>query len=408
MIRIYTYQNGWVPSDDVLHSINLDRSGQTLVPGLQFLNWTTGRASLPWLHHLLSPNLSGVSIDFTGGHTTPVNVAVIKAIPTINLKKLAFYTLRTNAEVDSALLDLVYNSKLLGSIYIQQDFHTGDSSPSGDEVKGERELIELESMKSITVTFKTEPTFLPTFFNTTTFPNIQKIHIKHLSNVNWPGVHDLFDSILRSASPRLLHALRYISEHHGMDITPSRIQSLQGFVALKVLRVTSLCTATRCKFFLSDSDVLAITTAMPNLVELHLGGIPCSSTVNVSINGLAALAANCTNLMELQIHFDVVRFINKVLEVSGERPIPPRSTQVSCRLTHLVVGKILLRNGLDGYWAVGTALLQIFPNLESIKHLGLYNDWGEVMRIIKVQRNVTSLMIVSRANLLVSMCLTHT
>ena len=62
----------------------------------------------------------------------------------------------------------------------------------------------------------------------------------------------------------------------------------------------------------------------------------------------------------------------------------------------LDVERTPLSKGMDGYWTVGMALLQIFPNLKSIKYqqqlLFGMNDWGEVMRIIKVQRNITSLM----------------
>jgi hypothetical protein len=409
MTRLYAPQNDWVPSDDILHLVNLDRSGQTLMPRLKLLDWTTGRASLPWLHRLLSPNLSIINIDFTGGQTTPVNVAVIKALPTADLKHIALSTLRSGAEVDSALLEFVLNSKRLESIYIQQDMHTGDNSPSGDVIMEEWEPAELESLKSMKVTFKTEPTFLPSLFNRTKLPSIHEIHIKHSGNSDWPGGDDLLDSILRSAAPGVLRALRYSSNHHGVDITSTRIQSLQHFVALRILRVTSLCTTTRCKFSLSDDDVSAIAISMPNLVELHLGGTPCSSTVNVSINGLAALAANCVKLTELQIHFDTARFIARALDVSSERTIPTRPIQDPCQLTQLIVGRVPLRSGADGYWTVGIALLQIFPNLKIIKcqHMGLFDGWGEVMKVLKVQRNVASLMVVRRANLLSSLYLTH-
>ena len=58
----------------------------------------------------------------------------------------------------------------------------------------------------------------------------------------------------------------------------------------------------------------------------------------------------------------------------------------------LDVGRTPLSKGMDGYWTVGMALLQIFPTLKSIKYQQQLNDWGEVMRIIKVQRNIASLM----------------
>ena len=404
MKRIYAPQNDWVPSDDILHSVNLDQSRQILMPRLQFLHWTTGRASLPWLHLLLSPNLSIINLDFTGGHPAHVNVAVIKAIHTTNLKRVTLSTLRTNTQVDGALFDLVLNSKQLESIYIQQDSPTGDITQSSGEIKDKGRPVKLESLESIKVAFKSEPTFLPNLFNRTTFPNIHEIHIKHTGNSDWSGSDDLFAYVLRSAAPGALHILRYTSNYSGIDITSAGIQSLQRFVALRSLRVTSLCTAARCKFHLSDGDVATIATSMPNLVELHLGGPPCTSTVNVSIDGLAALAANCTKLIELQIHFDTVRFINKALEISGERAIlpPPRPTRNPCQLSLLMVGRMPLRSGVDGSWIVGISLLQIFPNLKTIRchqHIGLFNEWGDVMKAIKVQRNVVGLMTVRQENL---------
>ena len=408
MTKMYALQNDRAISDDILHLLNLDPSGQTLIPGLQLLHWTTSHQSLPWLHRLLSPTLSVIKIDFTGVWATPVTVAVIKALPSSNLRHLSFSTLHTNAEVDGALLALVLNYKQLKSIYIHQEMHTEGTGPSGEAVKDEREPIELESLRLISITFRTEPSFLSNIFDRTTLPNIREIYVKHSGKTDWPGVDGLFDSIVRSASPYNSLRFRYISNYQGMDITSSRIQQLQSFVALRILRVTSLCT-TRCKFFLSDNDVSALAIAMPNLVELHLGGMPCSSTVDVSIDGLAAIAANCTKLTELQIHFDTTRFINRAFDISNECTIPPRLAREPCQLTHLIVGSMLLGNGSDACWTVGMALLQIFPNLKAIAHQRIMfgADWGAVMRVLKVQRNIASLM-VGWPGLSLSVCLTYT
>ena len=398
MTKLYAPQDSEVPSDDILHLINLSQSGQPFMPRLQLLHWTTSRAFLPWLHLLLSPSLSDIHIDFNGGRTTPVNVAVVKVLPTTELKHIAFSTLHTNAEIDAALLDLVLRTKRLESIYLQQEANTEDASSPGDGVEDERlERIELDSLKSIIIGVKNEIKFLPNFFNGTTLPNVQYIYLKHSGRTEWSDASDLFGSILRSASPSALHTLRYTSHYHGMDITSARIYQLRSFTALKTLRITSACGATGCKFFLSDDDVSTIAFAMPNLVELHLGGAPCDSTsVAVSVDGLAILAANCIRLAELQIHFDTIGFINRALDVSSQHVGSARLTQNSCQLTQLNVGRIPLGKGMDGYWTIGTALLQIFPNLKSIKFyeqaFSLARDWGEVMRIIKVQRNLTDIL----------------
>ena len=398
MKRVYAPQNDYVISEDILHLLNLDRSGQPLMPRLQLLSWTTGCAFLPWLHNLLSPSLSDVHIDLNGGRASPVNVAVIKAIPTTHLERIAFSTLRTTSEVGAALLDLVHKSKRLESIYIQEEMTSEEISPPQDEIKDEREPIELGGLTSIIIGFKNGFHLLSSLFNTTTLPNIQEIHIKHLGKTEWLGGDDLFDSMLRSASQGGLHALRYTSYYNGVDITSAKIQSLQRFSALRTVRITSTCDVARCKFFLSDDDISTIALAMPNLVELHLGGTPCTSTlVNVSMNGLATLAANCTKLTELQIHFDTAGFINKALEGSSKRIARPQSAPNPCQLTQLYVGKIPLTNGTDGCWTIGMALLTIFPKLKSIKHqqqqrLFRTGDWVEVVKIIKVQRNIASLI----------------
>ena len=396
MTEVRAPQNDDAPSEDILHLVNLDRSMQPLTPKLRLLSWTTGRLSLPWLHLLLSPSLSEIHVDLNGGRATPVNVAVIRALPTTNLKHIAFSTLHTNPEVSAALLDLVFESRQIESIYIQQEDNSEDTNPPDDEAKGELEPIELRALTSIIMAFKKEPTFLPSFFGGTTLPNIQQIYLQHSGRTEWLGSDNLFDSMLRSISPGALHALRYTSRCHGMDITSTGIQPLRSFTALRTVRVTSLCSATRCKFFLSDDDISAIATAMPNLTELYLGGTPCMSTmVNVSMDSLAVLAANCTKLRDLQIHFDTAGFISKALDVPIEHVPSPQLKPGSCQLTQLNVGKIPLGRGTDGYWIVGMALLQIFPNLKTIKHhqQPLFGgDWGDVMRIIKVQRNVGNLM----------------
>lgn len=396
MERVYAPQNDNVPSEDILHLVNLDRLGQPLMPRLQLLNWTTGRAFLPWLHLLLSPSLSDVHIDLNGGRAAPVDIAVIKAVPTTHLEHIAFSTLRTTTEVGAALLNLVHKSKRLQSIYIQQETTLEEASPAQDEIRDERETIELRGLTSIIIGFKNGFHLLSSLFNKTKLPNIQQVYIKHLGKSEWLGGDELFDSMLRSASRSVLHTLRYTSYYHGVDITSSKIRSLENFSALKTVRITSMCNVARCKFFLSDDDISAIALAMPNLVELYLGGTPCTSTlVNVSMNGLATLAANCTKLTELQIHFDTAGFINKALEAPTERIAPPRLAQNPCQLVQLNVGKIPLSKGIDGCWTIGMALLQIFPNLKNIKyHQQLFGmgDWGEVARIIKVQRNIASLM----------------
>ena len=367
------------------------------MPRLQLLNWTTGRTFLPWLHLLLSPSLSEIHIDLNGGCTTPVNVAVIKALPTTHLKYIAFSTLHTNTEVDAALLDLALKSKRLASIYIQQENHSEDMNPSGDKTQGEQDPIELQALTSVTIAFKNESAFLPGLFGRTKLPNTQQIHLQHLGKTEWLGSESSFDSMLQSVSPGVLNSLRYTSRYHGMEITSTRIQPLQNFVALRTLRITSACNTNRCKFLLSDDDISSIAIAMPNLTELHLGGTPCMySPVNVSMDSLATLAASCTKLRDLQIHFDAAGFIARALDVPNEHIKTPRSTPNSCQLTQLNVGMIPLRATRDGYWAVGMALLQIFPNLKNIKYhqppLFGGNEWGEVTRIIKVQRNVASLM----------------
>jgi len=395
MKRIYPPQNDLLLSEDILHLVNLDQSGQPFVPRLQLLNWTTGRAFLPWLHHLLSPSLSDVLIDLDGGRATPVNVAVIKALPTTHLKNIAFSTVHANTEVDTTLLDLFFKSKRLTSIYVQQESSSEDTSSPGNGIEGEWEPIELEGLTSITIGFKNGSTFPQNFFNRVKLSNIQRIYLQHSGETGSLGSGVLFDCMLRSASTGVLHGLRYISHYHGVDITPARIQQLRGFSTLRTIRITSPCSTTGCQFFLSDDDISILAIAMPNLVELHLGGTPCTSTlVNVSMISLATLAANCTKLRDLQIHFDTASFISRALDVPNERIATPRLASSSCQLTQLNVGRIPLSKGTDGYWMIGTALLQIFPNLKNIKYQQSYgmHSWGEVMRIIKVQQNVTSLI----------------
>ena len=396
MTRVYASQDDHITSEDILHLVNLDRSGQPLMPGLQVLNWTTGRVSLPWLHHLLSPSLTDVHIDLNGGRSAPVDIAVIRAIPTVHLKHIAFSTLRVTTGVNAALLDLVTGSKRLKTICIQQEVTPGENSPLHDEIKDEGEPIELDGLTSITIGLKTDSTFLSRLFNRTTLPNIQKICVKHLGRIEWLGSENLFNSMLQSSSPRALHTLRYSSNYYGVDITSAKIQQLQDFSALGAVRITSSCNASRCKFFLSDNDISTLAFAMPNLTELYLGGTPCASTlVSVSLNGLAVLAAKCTKLGELQIHFDTAGFINKALDGSTEHIPSPQLARHPCRLTQLHVGQTPLTKNTDGYWTIGMALLQIFPNLKGITHYQpqfRVSDWGEVVRIIQAQRKIASLM----------------
>ena len=93
------------------------------------------------------------------------------------------------------------------------------------------------------------------------------------------------------------------------------------------------CDAARSKFFLSDHDLSAFATTMPNLIELYLSDAPCMSTlVNVSMDSLAALVAGCTKLKDLQIHFDTADFINRALDVPNEHvPSPQLEPNTCCK-----------------------------------------------------------------------------
>ena len=395
MTGVISPLNGHVLSEDILHVVNLDRSGQPLMPNLQRLRWTTGRTFIPWLHHLLSPSLSIISITLNGGHATPVNVAVIKAIPTAHLREIVLSMPHATPEVDAVLLDLIRKTRGLKSIYIQQEKTSEETSPPNNKSEDEREPIELEGLTSIVIRFNSNLTVLSNLFDRTTFPNAQQIRIGHLSNTEWLDGNDLYDPLLRSASPGSLHTLHYTSDYHGVDITSARIQSLRSFILLRTVRITSSCSTARCRFFLSDDDISTIAFAMPNLVELYLGDIPCASTlVNVSMSSLATLAANCTELKVLRIHFNTTGFIDRAFDGSIERTAP-RLAPNPCKLTQLYVGRTPLSKGTDGCWIVGMALLQIFPNLKSIRHqqqLWGGDGWEGVIRTIKIQRNVANLM----------------
>jgi hypothetical protein len=96
------------------------------------------------------------------------------------------------------------------------------------------------------------------------------------------------------------------------QITPRMTARNFSFKNLTNLTLSSECSD-RCQTSdLTDDDIDLLTTAMPCLEVLSLGGYPCIVPSQITFKSLYTISRQCTRLMELVIHFNPALFVNKV------------------------------------------------------------------------------------------------
>ena len=89
------------------------------------------------------------------------------------------------------------------------------------------------------------------------------------------------------------------------------VKTLSYFSNMQVLSLGIHCTPACC-FGFRHQNVVELSTWMPRLRELYLGGSPCAASGRVTDIGyhtLAVLAKNCPKLFSLTIHFNIGTFV---------------------------------------------------------------------------------------------------
>lgn len=171
------------------------------------------------------------------------------------------------------------------------------------------------------------------------------------------------------------------------ELDPGMLKAFLPFTNLQVLRIDTSCETPWCEFTFDHTDVCELSSALPNLRILHLGGDPCGrSTTTVSFETLGAISKHCKHLESLRVHFNPndINTLSRSEEVYVALEDSGVKTHSECALKTLNVGKIRLpgeKGLLD--WLVALALLEIFPSLSVIEHDRSSILWPEVERRIR-------------------------
>jgi hypothetical protein len=139
-----------------------------------------------------------------------------------------------------------------------------------------------------------------------------------------------------------------------------------------------------CRFTFGHIDVCELSSALPKLRTLHLGGNPCDLvSASVTFATLAVISKHCKHLESLRIHFNPIDVAGLSSDEELSMPFDDSGVRMrsECALKTLGVGGIRVfgEKGLFA-WDMALALLEIFPSLSVIEHTPSNEIWPEVTR----------------------------
>ena len=105
--------------------------------------------------------------------------------------------------------------------------------------------------------------------------NLESIVLHSLIILHPEEVADVFGFLINKGFHRAMRRLSFAA-FEPWDLTPHILTPLHDFGFLTRFSVTSPHDRIRCKFQLTDGALAQLAEALPQLVELFLGDIPCS------------------------------------------------------------------------------------------------------------------------------------
>jgi hypothetical protein len=169
------------------------------------------------------------------------------------------------------------------------------------------------------------------------------------------------------------------------DLPSLVLTSLLKFRCLTRLSVGSPCDPIRCNFRLTNGALGQLAEALPQLVELFLGYVPCQSPARgITLAGLLPLSVHCVHLETLQVHFGALDIPTDIPDgvlskpSDWQAPLSPNHRHT----LRLVVGWLPISTSGKSPLIVAYFLHQMFPRLSKILYAVPDSPWREVQEHI--------------------------
>ena len=368
-----------------------------LLPNLQSLEWYPDTDAFKYIDLFQSPQLTSLKVRIIPD--IPDVLHVLASLSVGTLRELRFLDLSGNRDVQGAISKLVLRTTTtLRSIEVSSDL-------SGAAV---HHVTRLPNLNDASIRFV--DLHLPAASPDVTFPslrtlemrvdngggwkylvgeavNLESLVLHSLTALHWQEVVDVFGSPINKGLYRTIHRFSFAA-FEPCDLTPHMFTPFHNFGSLTRLFVTSPCDPGQCKSQLTNGSLVQLAKALPKLVELFLGGVPCGSPARgITLTGLHPLSMHCVNLETLQVHFDALDTPTDVPEdMLSQPPDQLLSNPNHCHLSRLVVGGLPVSTSAKSPLIVAYLLHQMFPSLSKILRSVEDSPWKKVQEYVDVFR----------------------
>jgi len=360
-----------------------------LLPTLQSLEWYSGTDTFIYINLFRSPRLTSLNVWVVPD--IPNVVPILASLPVQTLEEMRFLDLSGDRAVQDAISDLVLRTTTaLRSIEVSSDL--SDAAI--------RHVTRLPNLSDASVRFANLEQWETSL--DTTFPALRTLETRVDTNGVWKylmqdmrslkslvlhsfplqteEVADAFGYLINKGLHRTIYRLSFAVLEPCHDLTPLVLTPLLKFGSLTRLSVTSPCSPTQCKSQLTNDALARLAGALPQLVELFLGGVPCGSPARgITLAGLVPLSDHCLHLETLQVHFSALDIPTDIpdealYKPSDQTPLAPNH----CHLFQLVVGSLPISTSGRSPLIVAYVLHQMFPRLSKILRTASDSPWREV------------------------------
>ena len=362
-----------------------------LLPNLKSLDWYSATDTFVYISLFWSPRLTSLNVRVIPD--IPNVIPVLESLPVETLEELRFLDHSGDRTVQDTISYLVSRTTAtLRSIEV-----------SGSDLSDAaiRHIIQLPNLSDASVRFTNLNVRAPS--PDTSFPALRTLETGVDSKGGWmyvledtrnlesivltalrpDEVADVFGFLINKYFHRTVYRL-FLAVLGPCDLTLPLLTPLFNFGSLTMLTVTSPCDPVQCKSRLTDSALAQLAEALPQLVELFLGDVPCNSPAReVTLAGLLSLSVHCVHLKILQVHFSTLDIPTDIpddvlSDSSNQVPLSPSH----CRLSQLVVGSLPTPTFGRSPLIIAYTLYQTFPRLSKILYANGGSPWKEVQEHI--------------------------
>lgn len=368
-----------------------------LLPNLQSLEWYSTTDTFSYINLFLSPRLRSLNVRVMPN--VPNVGPILGSLPVGTLEELRFLDLSGDRAVQDAISKSVLRTTAtLRSIEVSSDLSDA----------GIRHVTRLPNLNDARVSFENSSR-LSAVPADATFPSLRTLETRVDGTGGWRHLveqaKDLDSIVLHSSTvsqtEEIVAVFGFLIDkgfHQTMrrlsfgtfqpcDLTPHLLAPLLKFRSLTRLSVTSPCNpATRCRSRLTNDSLARLAEALPRLVELFLGAVPCESPAReVTLAGLRPLSTHCVHLETVQIHFSALDIPTDIPDDALTNPSDPEAESLDdlssanhCRLFRLVVGDLPVSASEKSLLIVAYFLRQLFPRLSEILCTVPGSPWEKV------------------------------